>query len=101
LLLLAQARRALRPLFRFLGVTPTKRTRRYFNNRMNAEEAHSERWRRGISAAKAERIDALYIEALERLERDGARCAPLLRHARERRGADGAPLVYVYDRGSR
>lgn len=101
LLLLAQARRALRPLFRFLGVTPTKRTRRYFNKRMNAEEAHAERWRRGISAAKADRIDALYVEALERLERDGARCAPLLHHARERRGAEGTPLVYVYDRGSR
>ena len=35
------------------GVTPTKRTRRYFRNRMTSEEANTERWREGVSAAKA------------------------------------------------
>ena len=101
LLLMPRARAALRPLFRFLGVTPTKRTRRWFRNRMTREQANAERWRRGISAAKAERIEALYAESLARLDAAGARCAPLLRHAFERRDDDRAPLVYVYDRGSR
>jgi hypothetical protein len=93
-----RARVALRPLFRFLGAPVTKRTRRYFSNRMTSEEANKERWREGISARKAERIAALYQEALTRLESDGARCAPLLRHALERRGDDREPLAYVYDR---
>ena len=50
LLLMPRARAALRPLFRFLGAPVTKRTRRYFRNRMTSEEANAERWRRGISA---------------------------------------------------
>ena len=79
----------------------TKRTRRYFSNRMTTEEANKERWREGISARKASRIDGLYREALERLEASGARCAPLLRHSLERRDDDLDPLVYVYDRGPR
>ncbi len=93
-----RARVALRPLFRFLGAPVTKRTRRYFSNRMTSEEANKERWRDGISARKAERIAALYEQALGRLEEDGARCAPLLRHALQREGDDRDPLVYVYDR---
>lgn len=93
-----RARVALRPLFRFLGSPVTKRTRRYFSNRMTTEEANKERWREGTSAAKAERIAALYLEALARLEADGLRCAPLLRHSLERRGDRLDPLVYVYDR---
>lgn len=101
LLLMPRARAALRPMFRFLGVPVTKRTRRYFRNRMTTEEANVARWRRGISARKAERIEALYEAALERLEADGARGAPLLRHSFERRGGPVEPLVYVYDRGSR
>ena len=95
---LHRARVALRPLFRFLGAPVTKRTRRYFSNRMTSEEANKERWREGISKRKAERIAALYDEALGRLEADGARCAPLLRHALEREGDDRPPLIYVYDR---
>ena len=47
----------------------------------------------------AERVDRLYLEALERLEAAGARSAPLLRHALERSDDDLDPLVYVYDRG--
>ena len=93
-----RARVALRPLFRFLGVPVTKRTRRYVSNRMTSEDANVERWRQGISAGKAERIAALYEEALGRLEADNARCAPLLRHALERTADDRDPLIYVYDR---
>ena len=96
---LHRARVALRPLFRFLGAPVTKRTRRYFSNRMTTEEANKERWREGIPDRRAERIAAMYEEALGRLEADGARCAPLLRHALERDGEDREPLIYVYDRG--
>ena len=94
-----RARAALRPLFRYLGTTMTKRTRRYFSNRMTTEEANKERWREGISKRKAARIEELYIEALDRLEADGMRSAPLLRHAYERRDETQEPLIYVYDRG--
>ena len=66
------ARAALRPIFRFLGVTPTKRTRRYFRNRMTREEANVERWRRRVSAAKAERIEARYARGA-RAARGGRR----------------------------
>ena len=93
-----RARVALRPLFRFLGAPVTKRTRRYFSNRMTTEEANKERWREGIAARKAAKIAALYEQAVARLEAAGARCARLLRHALEREVDDLDPLVYVYDR---
>jgi hypothetical protein len=95
---LQRARVALRPLFRFLGAPVTKRTRRYFSNRMTLEAASKERWRDGISARKAERLAELYAEAVARLEADGARCAPLLRRSLERTDGDLDPLIYVYDR---
>jgi len=94
-----RARAAMRPLFRFLGVPATKRTRRYFSNRMTTAEANKERWRDGISERKAARIDELYRAALDRLEASGARSVPLLRHSLERSDEDLDPLVYVYDRG--
>jgi hypothetical protein len=94
-----RARAALRPLFRYLGTTMTKRTRRFFSNRMTTEEANKERWREGISERKAAQLEKLYLQALERLEADGLRSAPLLRHAYERRDETQDPLIYVYDRG--
>ena len=48
----------------FLGVPATKRTRRYFSNRMTTEEANKERWREGISERKAERILATGASAV-------------------------------------
>ena len=96
---LQRARAGLRPLFRFLGVPVTKRTRRYFSNRMTTDQANKERWREGISAGRAERVDRLYREALERLDAAGARSAPLLSHSLQRSDDDLNPLVYVYDRG--
>jgi hypothetical protein len=100
LLRVERSRVALRPLFRFVGAHVSKAPRRYFNNRMNAEQANAERWRRGISARRAAKLDGLYAEALDRLDAGGARCAPLLRRTYERRtGANVHPLVYVYDRG--
>jgi hypothetical protein len=101
LLRIERSRVALRPLFRFVGAHVSKAPRRYFNNRMNHAQAHSERWRRGISRRRAHRIEAAYDEALDRLEAAGARSAPLLRRTRERdTDPDLPPLIYVYDRGS-
>ena len=93
-----RARAALRPIFRFLE-PPTKRTRRYFRNRMTARRRTSSAGAPGSRPRKAERIEALYAEALARLEARRARCAPLLApHLRApRRPVE--PLVYVYDRG--
>jgi hypothetical protein len=99
LLLIERSRVALRPLFRFVGAHVSKAPRRFFNNRMNASEAHSERWRRGITRGRADRLEARYEEALMRLEESGARSAPLLRQTFERdRTPELPPLVYVYDR---
>lgn len=105
LLVVQGGRHALRPMFRFLGGQVTRGARRYLRNHMSAEHANVQRWRRGLSARRAERIEGLYREALDRLESSGARSAPLLRRTFERGRDPGArdlgPLVYVYDRGSR
>jgi hypothetical protein len=99
LLRIERSRVALRPLFRFVGAHVSKAPRRYFNNRMNHAEAHSERWRRGVSRRRAERLERMYEEALERLEGSGARSAPLLRRTFDRDASpELPPLVYVYDR---
>lgn len=101
LLRVERSRVALRPLFRFCGAHVSKAPRRYFKNRMSHEEANTDRWRQGISERKAEALDRLYLGALERLEAQGARCAPLLRRTYERASSpDLSPLVYVYDRSS-
>jgi hypothetical protein len=102
LLRVERSRVALRPLFRFCGAHVSKAPRRYFNNRMSAAQANAERWRRGLSRRRQERIEALYADSVARLEAGGARCAPLLRRALERDRDPGLePLVYVYDRESR
>jgi hypothetical protein len=99
LLLIERSRVALRPLFRFVGAHVSKAPRRYFNNRMNEAEANSERWRRGISARRADKLERMYADALARLEAIGARSAPLLRRSYERESnPDLPPLIYVYDR---
>ncbi len=98
---LQRARVALRPMFRFLGAPMTKRTRRYFSKKMTTDASNAERWREGISTRKAERLNEMYEQALDRIEASGARCAPLLRHSFERRSDELEPLVYVYDREPR
>lgn len=96
-----RGRVAMRPLFRFVGAHVSTGPRRYFRRHMSHDQANAERWRRGISARKAARLEALYVEALERLESANARCAPLLRRTYEReRDPQLPPLIYVYDRPS-
>ena len=96
-----RGRVALRPLFRFVGAHVSTGPRRYFRRHMSHDQANVDRWRRGISARRARRLEALYVEALERLESEGARCAPLLRRTYERARDPQLPaLIYVYDRPS-
>lgn len=91
---------ALRPLMRFCGTGAGARARFFFKKRMNRDEAHSERWRHGLSDRRAAKLEALYEEALDRLEAGGARSSPLLQRTLERTrgGAAGEPpQPYIYD----
>jgi hypothetical protein len=58
--------------------------RAFFENDMNAENAHRERWREGLDDAQQAIVIARYEQALERIERDGYHCAGLLRKNYER-----------------
>jgi hypothetical protein len=99
-LLLTGGGETLRPLMRFCGTKATNRVRYFYANRMNREQAHSERWREGLSERRAARLLAQYEAALDRLEAAGARSVPLLRRTLERThggAADEPPQPYVYD----
>lgn len=94
-----RGRLALRPLFRFVGAHVSTGPRRYFRQHMGRDQANADRWRRDVSERKADRLEALYVEALEELESQRARCAPLLRRTYERASDPQLPaLIYVYDR---
>ena len=83
---------ALGPLCRFVSVYRRRPMKRFFRVRMTAENAHSERWREGLSEHQAREIEGLYEQALDRLEADGIACAPLLRRTLDRsRAGDGGP----------
>jgi hypothetical protein len=71
------------------GIGAGRQVRKFFRNRMSSEQANAERWLSGLSARGRERVDALYAAALERLEADGVRSAPLLRATWERRRQAG------------
>ena len=58
--------------------------REFFDTEMSADAAHRERWRKGLDEAEQERITELYEATLERLEREGYHCAPVLRRSYER-----------------
>lgn len=90
--------KALRPLCRFVSVYQRRPMRRFFRVRMTTENAHSERWRQGLSERQAREVEELYEEALQRLEADGIACAPLLRRTLERSRAtgDGGPPAVAY-----
>lgn len=68
------------------GVSAGRQVRKFFRNKMSSEESNAERWRSGLRERARERIDRLYAEALDRLEEDGIRTAPLLRRTWDRRG---------------
>jgi hypothetical protein len=97
-LLLADSGKAVKPLLNFCGTRAIRSVRHFYSRRMSRDQAHSERWREGISARRAARLEELYEGALGRLEASGARSAPLLRRTFERaRDPDLPPQPYVYD----
>ena len=68
----------------FLGVADEPPVREFFDAEINADAAHRERWRKGLSEAEQEQITDLYETTLERLEAEGYHCAPVLRRSYER-----------------
>jgi hypothetical protein len=68
----------------FLGIDDEPAMRAFFEREMNADAAHRERWREGLSDAEQAAILERYERTLERLERERYHCAPLLRRSYER-----------------
>ena len=70
-------------LLDFLGVADELVMREFFGG-MTADAAHRERWREALGSAEQDEITARYEATLDRLEREGYHCAPLLRRSYER-----------------
>jgi hypothetical protein len=97
-LLLADSGKAVKPLLNFCGTRAIRSVRHFYGHRMSRDQAHSERWREGISSRRAARLEELYEQALGRLEASGARSAPLLRRTFDRARDPGLPpQPYAYD----
>jgi hypothetical protein len=71
-------------LLGFLGIEDEPAMRDFFESEMSADAAHRERWRKGLDEGEQERITDHYERTLERLEREGYHCAPVLRRSYER-----------------
>ena len=84
---------AVENLAAFAGVGAGMRMRQFMRRRMSPTHANRERWRRGLEPAEQGKVERLYLEALDRLERDGITCAPILRRAHERTRAAGSQSV--------
>jgi len=74
-------------LLGFLGVADQPAVRAFFEDEMNADAAHRERWREGLSADEQAEIVRRYEAELERLEAEDYHCAPVLRRSYERERA--------------
>jgi hypothetical protein len=83
-LLLLGSRRGLKHICRFEGVFVNRKMKQFFNRRMSARLAHSERWRAGIGDRRAAELERRYAEIVDGLEADGVGCAVLLRRTLER-----------------
>ena len=79
-------RRGYRLLRRFLGVEKQKAADTLFKRKVSPERANVGRWERGLSESARESVRREYEAALERIERDGLMCAPLLREIYEFEG---------------
>ena len=73
-------------LLDFLALGERPGIRRFFDAKMSPEHAHRHRWQEGLTPADQDRLRRHYEEALDRLEAEGSRCAPLLRRTLERDG---------------
>ena len=80
----ADRERAYGELLEFLELEDERPMREFFDEQMNADAAHRERWREGLDDASQEQIRERYEEALEKLEREGYHSAPVLRRSYER-----------------
>lgn len=74
-------------LLDFLELEDEARMRDYFDRHVNAENAHRDRWRDGLSPAAQEQLRLHYERTLERLLGDGVHCAAELRRSYEQAGA--------------
>jgi len=74
-------------LLELLGVADEPAVRAFFEDEMNADAAHRERWREGLSADEQAQIVRRYEAELERLEAEDYHCAPVLRRSYERERA--------------
>ncbi len=74
-------------LCEFLEIPDEPAMREFFDAEMNADAAHRERWRHGLSEREQTEIVREYEAALERLEAEGYHCAPVLRRSYERERA--------------
>jgi hypothetical protein len=70
-------------LLGFLGVREEPGLREFFEAEMNADAAHRERWRKGLTEAEQEEIVELYERTLDRLSDEDYHCAPVLRRSYE------------------
>jgi len=70
----------------FTGLDDPK-MRTFFEQSMNAENAHRERWREGLDDAQQAAVVERYERAITKISREGYHCADLLRRNYER----GAP----------
>ncbi len=75
----------------FAGLDDDGAMRAFFDNEMNAQNAHRERWREGLDGAQQQAVVVRYERALDRIEREGYHCAALLRTNYERADLMSAP----------
>jgi hypothetical protein len=68
----------------FAGLSEDPVMRAFFDQQMNAQNAHRERWREGLDEAQQQAVVDRYEGALDRIEREGYHCADLLRTNYER-----------------
>jgi hypothetical protein len=74
----------------FLELDDEPAMREFFEEKMNADAAHRERWREGLDDAAQAEITRIYEDTLDRLEAEGYHCAPALRRSYERERAMAA-----------
>lgn len=74
-------------LCEFLGISDEPAMREFFETEMNADAAHRERWRHGLTESEQAEIVRQYEATLQRLEAEDYHCAPVLRRSYERERA--------------
>lgn len=71
-------------LTEFLGIDDEPAMREFFDTEMNADAAHRERWRKGLSDSEQEEVVRHYEATLERFEAEDHHCAAVIRRSYER-----------------